>query len=130
MESDLSTVISVEGSTATKVDTWMHIAAVADGINAKLYVDGVLDASTAYDGTINVNTTDLSFGRLRIVDTVYPLNGSIASVSLHDRALSDSEIMQLYSDPLSLIKPALSSRILRVPLTPSTAKRRIVIGDD
>jgi len=57
--SALANPITLTGSTQLSLDTWYHVALVCDGTNAKIYLDGVQDATTAHTGSW--------------VDTVQPL---------------------------------------------------------
>lgn len=78
---------------------WHHVAAVYDGTNLYLYVDGTLDASRAASGTITKTSDVLAIGN----DTGAPpgysylFNGLIDEVSIYNRALSSQEIQSIYN---------------------------------
>jgi concanavalin A-like lectin/glucanase superfamily protein len=46
----------------TDTTTWHHAMGTFDGSNVRLYVDGLLRATTAFTGTINNSTAQLFFG--------------------------------------------------------------------
>ncbi len=49
------------------VSSWTHIAGTYDGTNTRIYINGVLDtSSTAFTGSIGVNTDSLFFGADRV----------------------------------------------------------------
>lgn len=60
-------------STSTVNDgQWHHAAGVFDGSTLKLYVDGVLEATTAFSGTVDYGSQSVNIGR-----SYDPVNGSI-----------------------------------------------------
>lgn len=86
------------GGTDISGDGKLHlITGTYDGVNLKYYIDGELDATTAYAGvlpTANANSTDI--GRYAN-DPIY-FHGPIFNVEIWNRALSAAEIQQLYID--------------------------------
>jgi hypothetical protein len=77
-------------------EQWHHVAAVYDGTNMYLYVDGTLDASTPATGMIPQNNYPLSLGEDPDGPLPYYFNGLIDEVSLYNRALSAPEIQSIY----------------------------------
>jgi RHS repeat-associated protein len=81
--------------TTLSVGVWYHIAAVYDGNNQIIYVNGQPDASQAI-GARTLFTTPTKPMRLGIVREggvfSYPLDGLMDEVSLFNRALSASEV--------------------------------------
>ena len=83
---------------------WHHVAAVYDGANMFLYVDGTLDGSHAATGLIAQTSDPLCIGAnsQAFVPSCgcnqlgYFFNGLIDEVSLYKRALSASEIKAIY----------------------------------
>ena len=80
---------------------WVHcvgqIRKYTGGWTARVYIDSVLKGeatNTDFDGA-RVTTSDITVGRL---STSY-FNGTISSVRIYNRALSQSEIELLYSNP-------------------------------
>ena len=74
--------------------TWYHACLTYDGVNAKIYINGVLQNSTAQSGTV------ISNGALRLGYTTggadAPMDGKIASVKIFSRALTPEEIFIEY----------------------------------
>jgi PKD repeat protein len=90
---------------------WTHIDAVYNGIDLKLYINGVLSASRQKSGFINPNSDPLEIGA-RHDHSSYRFEGKIDEVRIWKRALSQSELserlyreldMTCYSDTLGLI---------------------------
>lgn len=84
-------------STATVFDNkWHHIVWTDSNGTAKLYVDGVQDATNFNytRSTLSINTT--SIGHLNRGADEYNFNGSLDDVRIYNRALSAGEITQLY----------------------------------
>ncbi|MBM3211716.1 hypothetical protein FJZ33_05835, partial [Candidatus Poribacteria bacterium] len=74
------------------LNTWVHVAAVYDGQERRLYINGKLDASAKASGTISVTTYPLTLGfssHNRYFD------GIIDEVKIWSRALTGNEIADL-----------------------------------
>lgn len=83
----------VSATSIIAANEWTHVAGVADGSNVHIYVNGILKASTAYDGTITSNSTrDLVIGRFRTEDTFGPFVGQIDEVRIWNTARTATEI--------------------------------------
>lgn len=77
-------------------DVWHYVAGTFDGTQLKIYIDGSLAASTNWSGTIKTNTSPFIIGR-REASSYY--QGTIDSVKIYNRTLSDTEIAAEYSHP-------------------------------
>jgi len=87
-------------TTATSVSnpisqrTWHHVVCTWDGANMNVYVDGILVAGpTAKTGTISNTSASATIGT---VISSFGYFGKIDDVRLYNRALSTTEITQLY----------------------------------
>lgn len=68
---------------------WHHVVGTYDSFNVKLYVDGQLQATTAFNSTLAPNTgSNLNFG--------YGQIGRLQDVRLFNRAVTEHEIAQIY----------------------------------
>ncbi len=80
-------------------NTFYHLVGVFDGENIKLYINGDLEDSSVFDGTIATPNQDLTIGcgyfSNNKVDFV---NGIIDEVGIWSRALTPDEIIQLYNN--------------------------------
>ena len=76
------------------LNNWVHVAAVYDGGDQKLYVNGSLDASFIKSGTITVNEDNLTIGW---VDNNRYFDGIIDEVMIWSRALTEEELSGLLS---------------------------------
>jgi hypothetical protein len=74
---------------------WHHIAGTFDGINLRYYLDGVNENSSTVAQSVLPKNTGLTFIGCDAADNAH-LAGSIAEACIHNRALSSSEIRQLY----------------------------------
>ncbi len=90
-------------SSANKVlpDTWTHIAVTSDGTNMKMYINGVLDPSTATSpsGGIYSSGANIHFGAWQYATngkTAY-FKGIMDEVKLYNYAFSASEILANYN---------------------------------
>jgi|TARA_B110000908_G_scaffold154631_1_gene192115 hypothetical protein len=87
------------GGAALASDTWYHACLTYDGVNAKIYVNGVLQNSTAQSGIVNSN------GTLRLGYTTgganAPMDGKISSVKIFNNSLTPEEILIEYKHGLT-----------------------------
>lgn len=85
----------VSGNRTVADGAWHHVAGVFDGTEVRLYVDGVLDASAVGTaGSIDVSAP-VSLGHHFAGDD-FPFAGALDTVQIHDRALTEIEIFDLY----------------------------------
>jgi hypothetical protein len=82
---------SVLGDISVNDGQWHHVAGVYDGSRIYLYVDGILNASTASSGTINTNNFKVLLGENAQERNRY-WNGLIDDVRVYNRDLSAAEI--------------------------------------
>jgi hypothetical protein len=84
---------------AGRFGEWNHVVGVYDANTAqlRLYVNGVLQATTAYtDRWLASGPVSLGSGLTPAGAVVSPLKGDIDDVRLYDRAVSDDEVRQLF----------------------------------
>ena len=90
---------------------WMHFAFIFDNATriAKSYINGVLvNSVNEADSSAYVRTSSNSLYIGGNQFAVYYLQGLLDEVRLYNRALSDSEIQQLYSQPVGVSLSSLS----------------------
>jgi hypothetical protein len=73
---------------------WHHMAAVYDGAEGRIYIDGALDVASPGTGQINISTYDLYIGE-NAQATGRFFHGLLDDVRIYDRALTDGEIGQV-----------------------------------
>lgn len=80
------------------LNNWHHIVCVADGVNLKIYVNGIYRGESAISGLTypRVNNNEpVTIGR-RSVSSGPSFNGNISSIKAYNRALSAEEVKLLY----------------------------------
>ncbi len=94
-EYDAGTNVSITGSTSINIGEWYLFSTTFDGLELKLYINGVEEASisqTNLPGTndapvfIGTNTSGTSF-----------VNGILDDLRMFNRALTASEVLELYN---------------------------------
>jgi hypothetical protein len=90
--------IFVKAHLLTFTNRWFHVAAVADSNThlLKMWIDGLLVATSSAPGNINVGYHSQFFIGCRSVYHDYCFSGAIDDVRVYNRALSDSEVQELY----------------------------------
>ncbi len=88
--------IDLYGSRNVNDGQWHHVAAVYDGTNKFLYVDGTLDVSAPATGSIAPNSYPVYIGE-NAEATGRIFNGLEDEISLYNRALTAAEVQSIYS---------------------------------
>ncbi|MBY0424746.1 MAG: LamG domain-containing protein [Cytophagales bacterium] len=96
------------GTSTPVAGTWYHVANVFDGISAKIYVNGVLEATSTTLGTASANTTGLRIGARTEsgVPSQY-FQGDIDEIRIWNIALSQNEIQTNRSKNVTSTTPGL-----------------------
>ncbi|MDB2362617.1 hypothetical protein N9V65_04125, partial [Flavobacteriales bacterium] len=77
---------------------WNHVVMTFDGISLKKYINGEFDSETSSSGQISYSDTDLTFGELHMGNGHwYLLSGKLDDLSYWSRALTETEITELYN---------------------------------
>jgi len=75
------------------VNTWTHLVSTYDGTDIKTYINGVLVETTNHPGTISNGNQDLTIGEF----SGNFWSGSVDDLFIYNKALSQSEVTQLYN---------------------------------
>jgi uncharacterized repeat protein (TIGR03803 family) len=95
------------GATLLSANLWYHVAVTYDGVNTRLYVNGVEDGNRAGVWS-NANTQPLTIGQRGSNEDFF--NGLIDEVEIFNRALSVVDIQSLYNaGSFGKCKPVLAS---------------------
>lgn len=86
---------SITGTNDLTAGVWYHFTGVYDGATAKLYRNGVLEASATLNST-TTTTTNMVLGAFDNTG-IYPFNGNLAIARFYTRPLSASEVLQNYN---------------------------------
>jgi hypothetical protein len=101
---------TILSSYTIQINQWTHVAGSYDGVNAKLYVNGVLIGTEPITGNLMVNSNNkVSIGVLRHIDSFYFFTGQISNVRIWDKALSAADILQ-YCTNFDLSDPAIKEQ--------------------
>jgi hypothetical protein len=86
--------------------TWYHAAGTFDGAELKIYINGTLEASAAFEGTIGISNLALWIGADDL-PSYFP--GAIDDVRVYNSALSDSEVIETMEITTSPVRPSSES---------------------
>lgn len=87
----------VGSNTALQLNTWINFVVTYDGVNAKAYVNGILENSTPCSYTTFANAYDLVIGRRYNSGAPYFWDGKIDDFGIWNRALTQQEITTLFN---------------------------------
>lgn len=86
----------VTSTGAVALNRWTHVVGSYDGANIRVYINGVLDASTAETSTPD-NVSPLGIGTYGATLTTDPFVGSLSDIRIYPYALQAGEINALYN---------------------------------
>ncbi len=96
LKTDGNTDTLIAGTGALQNGAWAHVAAVYDGVQMQLYLDGALVGSRPKSGTVDVDgLVETWIGGNPPGATDKPWLGAIDEVKLYSRALSNAEVHAL-----------------------------------
>lgn len=96
-------------SSATVNGTWYHAVVVFQSGVAKVYIDGVLKGEI---GRPLLNTTNTSF-------RIGNFNGLVDDLKIYDRAISDSEVINLFNTNTTLSASGFNQSLSEIKLYPN-----------
>jgi len=83
-------------NTALSLNTWYNVVARFDGTNRQIWLNNVLIGGDTPGSSHNVpNANNLTIGTTNVNEY---FDGKISNVEIYNRAISDSEIAELYND--------------------------------
>jgi hypothetical protein len=91
----------VTSTNPVPTNQWTHLAGTYDGSTINMYVNGVLQSQVPYNLGINPGAHDLGIGATvgdaALGQAAYSFAGSIDEPCLYNRALSDTEILDIFN---------------------------------
>jgi len=94
---DNNQTTSATSLTPVELNKWIHLVFTFDGSYAKCYFNGKLESSVASSYTTFSNIYDLKFGKRFTSGLPYFWNGKLDDFGIWNRALTDTEITNLYN---------------------------------
>jgi Concanavalin A-like lectin/glucanases superfamily/Chaperone of endosialidase len=87
-------------TTSLQLNVWHHIVMTYDGVQIKLFINGNLSATQPYSQPMNiVENSGISIGESNQANGYwYYTDGKIDDIGIWNRALSNTEIQQLYTE--------------------------------
>jgi RHS repeat-associated protein len=84
-------------SDAIHLNTWTHVVFTYNKSNAVIYINGVSNGTGTSTSSIDTNNNPLWIGAKNSTDRTRDFNGSIDEVGVWNRALTSSEVSDLYN---------------------------------
>lgn len=101
--------VIVEGTREVADGAWHHLVFVLDGVNGRIYVDGVLDATLATSRTIS-GSDAVYIGREVVAGREW--RGSLDEVAIYPTALTPAQIAQHYAQGVGLLTNAYAQKVV------------------
>lgn len=86
----------VKSTALLATNNWYHVVGVRLGNTIKIYVNGILSGSLVV-GTVSINNSISPTRISRTMTDGVNMNGDFDDIRIYNRALSDAEVAQLYS---------------------------------
>lgn len=89
---------AIQGTAVVPANKWTHVVATSDGATVNIYVNGVLDKSLSYSTSFahGSSNDNIQMGQ-NLSTAAQPFKGAIDDVRIYNRALSQTEITELYN---------------------------------
>ncbi|MBD3155046.1 MAG: DUF2341 domain-containing protein, partial [Candidatus Aenigmarchaeota archaeon] len=100
LSTDGSSVTQINASTSVNDGEWHHLAGTWNGTDMKVYVDGALENSGPFSGSLYLSNQDLRIGRR---STDY-FNGSIDEVRVWSRDIVSEEVNASYNSKINSLE--------------------------
>ena len=94
---------------ALTVGTWKHVVVTHDGVNDKIFIDGVRKASKAVAGALKSTVNPLGIGYDPIDNGGY-FNGSMDDIQVYNYAFTEGEVTALYA--VQALSPAVATDLV------------------
>jgi hypothetical protein len=79
----------------SELGLWSNIVGTYDGSNLKIYLNGILKATQAYNQSMNIQNNNLIFGSWDNPTTPLVRSRQLDDIRIYNRALSASEVAYL-----------------------------------
>lgn len=98
-------VAPITAATTTKAarNTWSHVMCTFNGTHINAYLNGNLEATTAFVGVPNLTNTDFGIGGDGNQGATF--NGTVDEIVVYNHTLTSSEVIQLYQRTLYGVSP-------------------------
>ncbi len=90
-------------ASTVSINNWYHVAATYDGANIKIYLNGVLDQTVPYSGTLTPNTSAFTIGKDQ--SSTSDFYGNMNDVRFYSRAISQQEIGDIMQAADVIVSP-------------------------
>ena len=107
-------------NTTTTVNTWKHMVYTFDRVTrtAKMYINGALTTSGVFGAWMTASGSSFYLGNL-FAGGPSAYNGAIDDLKIYDRALSDTEILNLFNNNTTLSTSNFNQNNLQVAVYPN-----------
>jgi hypothetical protein len=111
-----TTAGNVAIGSVSDITQWHHYLGVYNGSTVKIYIDGVLGASSILTGTLTSGSYAIRVGGDYSSSTYRYLNGEVSDVRIYNTDLSDTEILNLYQETVNTYAPVYSTSTVPEPI--------------
>jgi len=89
----------VQTTPVIKTNTWYNVVTTFNGVESKIYINGILQNINTEIGQIGISTTNLIIGcHSQSPPAWYTFKGVIDDVRIYNKVLSDSDILNLFHE--------------------------------
>jgi len=98
-----SGTVDVDSDTKLEKGKWIHVAAIYNGTDCLVFIDGELAGFKPYEGTINKTSYDLVLGQSLPDQSGFNFNGNMDKLRIYNYGISYQDIKEIFESELSSI---------------------------
>ncbi len=118
--------IDVDAQSDFEENRWYHVAAIYNGMDCLVFVDGQLEGFTPYSGLINTTSYDLVLGQSLPDQTGFNYSGLIDNLRLYNYGISYPQLREIYEGELSEVAEDMNKDVFNI--YPNPAKNKLVLN--
>jgi hypothetical protein len=120
-------VRDLDSETILDENIFYHIAATYNGRFMMLYINGMLESFTPFNGPIHSSPVDLEIGQIVPDDQMYSFRGILDGIKIHDYALRPDSVAAESGIVMTSVSDPLASDHFLFNLFPNPSKEEITL---
>ncbi len=123
-------IVDLDSDLTIQYNTWQHLAAVYNGKDLELYINGELNSFKSWTGSINTTTSDVTIGQMLPDNSLYNFYGSLDDVRIFNYGINQHMVKQIFTGELTEIINFAKNNLFTIYPNPAQGFVRIRCSND